>query len=100
MSYPAPTQSFDQSRYLSTLSQGRKYSPASSKSLENALRDALESVLKKDGGSDPRASFYNKFKEEIAEHDGDFQEKHGGDLDTTLLFVSFSALIKPTRLTT
>ena len=64
------------------------YSPASFDSLEKALRDALKSVLEKDGSSDPRTSFYNKFKEEVDEYDDDLQEKHDGDLDTTLIFVS------------
>lgn len=58
-------------------------------SLEGAPRDALKSGLGKDGGSDPRTSFYNKFKEEVAEHDNDLQKKHDEDLNTTLIFVSF-----------
>jgi len=57
--------------------------------LEKALRDALRSVLEKDGGSDPRTRFYNKFKEEVDEHDDDLQEEHGEDLNTVLIFVSF-----------
>jgi len=59
-------------------------------SLEKALRDALISVLEKGGGSDARTSFYNKFKEEVAEHDNDLQKKHDEDLNTTLIFVSFT----------
>jgi HEPN domain-containing protein len=67
--------------------------------LENALRGALKSVLGKDGGSDPRTSFYNKFKEEVAEHDEDLLKRHDEDLNTTLIFVSFSPLIESTYLT-
>ena len=74
---------------FSTLPQGRTYSPASSKSLERALRDAMKSVLEKDGASDTRTSFYNKFKEEVDEYYDDLQEKHNGDMDATLIFVSF-----------
>ena len=57
-------------------------------SLEKALRNALRSVLEKDGSSDPRTSFYDKFKEEVAEHDDDFHKKYDEDLNTTLIFVS------------
>jgi hypothetical protein len=67
--------------------------------LENALRGALKSVLGKVGGSDPRTSFYNKFKEEVAEHDEDLLKRHDEDLNTTLIFVSFSPLIESTYLT-
>ena len=56
--------------------------------MEKALRDALKSVLEKDGRSDPRTSFYHKFKEEVAEHDEDFHQKYDDDLNTTLVFVS------------
>ena len=49
-------------------------------------------MLDKDGGSDPRTNFYNKFKEEVAEHDDELQEKHDEDLNTTLIFVSPSTL--------
>ena len=100
MSYPTPSQNSDQSRYLFHFVTRKNVLTCYSKSLEKALRDALKSVLEKDVGSDPRASFYNRFREEIAEHDDDFQEKHGGDLDTTLIFVSSSPLVEPTRLTT
>jgi len=65
-------------------------------SLENALRDALKSVLEKEGSSDPRTSFYNKFKEEVTEHDDDFHKKYDEDLNTTLIFVSIPPLIVPT----
>lgn len=58
----------------------------------------MESGLGKDGGSDPRTSFYNKFKEEVAEHDNDLQKKHDEDLNTTLIFVSFFPLTEPTWL--
>ena len=49
----------------------------------------MKSVLEKDGASDTRTSFYNKFKEEVDEYYDDLQEKHNGDMDTTLIFVSF-----------
>ena len=66
------------------------------KSLEKALRAALKSVVEKDGGSDPRSNFYNKFKEEVAEHDDDLQKKHDEDLNTALIFVSFFPRTEPT----
>lgn len=65
-------------------------------SLEKALREALKSVLERDGSSDPRTNFYNKFKEEVAEHDDDLQEKHDEDLNTALIFVSSSTLTEST----
>ena len=68
-------------------------------SLEKAPRIPLESGPGKDGGSDPRTSFYNKFKEEVAEHDDDIQKKHDEDLNTTLIFVSFFPLNESTWLT-
>ena len=43
-------------------------------------------------GTDPRTEFYNKFQGEIEEHDRDFEKKYGGDLDTTLIFVSVRSL--------
>jgi hypothetical protein len=46
-------------------------------------------VLGKHGSSDPRTRFYEKFKEEVAEHDEDLQKKYDEDLNTTLVFVSF-----------
>ena len=59
------------------------------KRLEEALRDALKSVLGGAGpGVNPRMEFYNKFQREMDEHDRDFGEKYNGDLDTTLIFVS------------
>lgn len=65
-------------------------------SLEQALRDALKSVLEKDGHSNPRTRFYNRFKAEVAEHDDDFLQTYNADLDTTLIFVCFfSPLIEP-----
>ena len=38
--------------------------------------------------SSVRAEFYDKFQREAEEFDGDFLKKCGGDLDTTLIFVS------------
>jgi len=67
-------------------------------SLEKTLRDVLEPLLNKNGSSDPRTMFYTKFKEEVDEHDDDLQKMHGGDLDTTLIFVSLFPLTEPTWL--
>ena len=71
------------------------YSIAGFKSLEEALRDALKSVLEKDSGRDPRTGFYNMFKEEVAEHDDDFYKKYDEDLNTTHIFVN-SLLVEST----
>jgi len=35
-----------------------------------------------------RVEFYDKFKHEADDYDGDFTKKYGEDLDTTLIFVS------------
>ena len=40
----------------------------------------------------PRTEFYKKFQGEIEEHDQDFEKRYGGDLDTTLIFVSVCSL--------
>ena len=74
----------------------QKYQITGFRSLENALRDALKSVLEKDGRSDPRTSFYHKFKE-VAEQDEGLHQKYDGDLNTTLVFVSssFAPLVEP-----
>ena len=39
-------------------------------------------------GTDPRVNFHDKFQRKMEECDWDFEKKHGGDLDTTLIFVS------------
>jgi len=78
------------------LDQRHVYSIAGFKSLEEALRGALKSVLEKDSGRDPRTGFYNKFKEEVAEHDDDFYKKYDEDLNTTLIFVSSLLLFEST----
>ena len=39
-------------------------------------------------GTDPRVNFHDKFQRKMEERDWDFEKKHGGDLDTTLIFVS------------
>ena len=59
-------------------------------SLEDAILKALSSLLPHLAGTtnNPRTEFYNKFKREADEHDGDFVKKHGGNLDITLIFVS------------
>ena len=58
--------------------------------LEEALRDALKSVLGSAGtGVNPRVEFYNKFQREMEEHDRDFEKKYDEDLNITLIFVSF-----------
>ena len=58
-------------------------------SLEEALRDALKSVLGGAGsGVNPRVEFYNKFQREMEGHDRDFERKYDEDLNTTLIFVS------------
>jgi hypothetical protein len=75
------------------LLQHHAYSITDCKSLEEALRGALKSVLEKDGVRDPRTSFYHKFKEEVDEHDDDFHKKYDEDLNTTLIFVSFFLLV-------
>lgn len=65
------------------------------KSPEKVPHDALGSAkLEKDGRSDFRTRFYNKFKEEVAEHDEDLQKMHDEDLNTTLIFVSFFPLVE------
>jgi hypothetical protein len=57
--------------------------------LENALRDALKSVTgSTTTGVNPRVEFYNKFQQEMDEHDRDFEKKYDEDLNTTLIFVS------------
>jgi len=57
--------------------------------LEEALRDALVSVLGSAGtGANPRVQFYNKFQREMEEYDRDFEKKYDEDLNTTLIFVS------------
>ena len=45
-------------------------------------------VLGTKRAADPRTEFYDKFQGEMEEHNQDFETKYGGDLDTTLLFVS------------
>lgn len=57
--------------------------------LEEALRDALKSVLgSTETGINPRVEFYNKFQQEMQEHDRDFESKYDEDLNVTLIFVS------------
>jgi hypothetical protein len=59
--------------------------------LEEALREALKSVLSKAGpGVNPRARFHNKFQREVEEHDQDLEKKYDEDLNTTLIFVSIA----------
>ena len=41
------------------------------------------------GGTDPRVDFHDRFQRKMEEHDRDFEKKYDGDLDTTLIFVSF-----------
>ena len=58
-------------------------------SLEEALRNALKSVLGGAGhGINSRVDFYNKFQREMEEHDRGFEKKYDEDLNTTLIFVS------------
>lgn len=38
---------------------------------------------------DHRARFYEHYRREAEEYDGEFLDKHKGDLDTTLIFVRF-----------
>lgn len=40
-------------------------------------------------GSNPRAEFYTKYKQEAEHADKDFQKKYEEDLNTTLIFVWF-----------
>ena len=71
----------------SRLSQGQSISQT--KTIEEALRDALKSVVDSSGlGSNPRVEFYNKFQREMEDHDRDFEKKYDEDLNTTLIFVS------------
>ena len=63
--------------------------------MEEALRDALKSVLGKAGsGINPRARLHNKFQREIEEHDQDLEKKYDEDLNTSLIFVSIALLKK------
>jgi hypothetical protein len=59
----------------------------------------LKSVLGKHDSSDPRTRFYEKFKEEVTEHDEAFLKNHDEDLNTTLVFVSFFPLVESKFLT-
>ena len=67
----------------------RRTHPLALKSPRQALRVASKLAPEKNGFSDSRTCFYNKFKEEVAEHNEDLQKKHNEDLNTTLIFVSF-----------
>ena len=67
--------------------------------LEDALRDALKSVLGKAGHEvNPRARFHNKFQREIEEHDQDLEKKYDEDLNTSLIFVSIAQWKKRKRM--
>ena len=59
-------------------------------SLEDAMRKALPSLFPNLLGttSSARVEFYDKFQRVADEYDHDFIGKCGGDLDTTLIFVS------------
>lgn len=62
--------------------------------LTASLEDALQNTLKNYHPrleSNPRAEFYNKLKREADEYDGEFLNKHSGDLNITLIFVSLPA---------
>ena len=98
MARPTSQLNFNQSRYPFRFFVVKNALTCRFLSLEKALHDALKSILEKGGGSDPRTRFYNKFKEEVDEHDDDLQEEHGEDLNTVLIFVSFSTPAGSTQL--
>jgi len=50
-------------------------------------------------GSNPRAEFYAKYKQEAEHADKDFQKKYEEDLNTTLIFVCSSTRLASTELT-
>ena len=58
-------------------------------SLEDAVLNALETHFSRNRGSvnSARHDFYNKFQHAADDHDRDFVNKCGGDLDNTLIFV-------------
>ena len=71
-------------------------------SLSSSLEDAtvkplpgpLPNLLGTTGNA--RIDFYDKFKREADEYDGDFMKKYNEDLDTTLIFVgTFSGASAP-----
>ena len=51
-----------------------------------AMSSLFPNLLGTTGGA--RHEFYDKFQREADEHDRDFMNKYGSDLDTTLIFVS------------
>ena len=61
-------------------------------SLEDALKNYFTPL---ESTSDARAEFYNKFKREAEDYDKEFSDKYGGDLDTTLVFVSLPPFSYP-----
>jgi hypothetical protein len=64
--------------------------------MEQAFTFALQkfftakSVGSEKKGSNPRAEFYAKYKQEAEHADKDFQKKYEEDLNTTLIFVRSS----------
>ena len=50
-------------------------------------------------GSNPRAEFYAKYKQEAEHADKDFQKKYEEDLNTTLIFVWFLEQLASAKLT-
>ena len=52
-----------------------------------AMSSLFPNLLGTTGGG-ARHEFYDKFQREADEHDRDFMNKYGSDLDTTLIFVS------------
>ena len=53
--------------------------------LEKAIVAALHPVSPE---IDPKMAFWHVYKKVADEHDTEFREKHKGDLDTSLVFVS------------
>ena len=59
-------------------------------SLEDAILKVLQTLTRPvETTNNARVDFYNKFKRAADEYDDNFVRKYGGDLDTTLIFVSF-----------
>jgi hypothetical protein len=58
----------------------------------DSIQEALRMYFQPIKTNDPKLDFYTMYKRETMEYDTEYMQKYNEDLNTTLIFVSFSVL--------
>ena len=76
-------------RYAGSIARTDKLTP-------DSIQEALRMYFQPIKNEDPKLDFYTMYKRETTEFDTEYMQKYNEDLNTTLIFVSFSALLVTT----